>query len=209
MATKQVQLRKRTLIALLVGMMALGAAVGGGFLMTITGFGQRAHGGVVYTPPTTIDNTGATDVTDALNTWIAQETSDGTSGDPSAITLKGTYRVEYGLTVGNLAHTVAQPGLPTYTRNHVILDLSNATLLQTDATPWKVNGVVVQPRKRWGVPLLKFVGDTDVRVLGGQLTSTNTLGTYSSPQRGVGRCHDRQWRPGPRPRRPRHRTRLG
>jgi hypothetical protein len=136
--------------------------------------------GTTFVVPSSIDATGTRDVTDELNLWLATGTTDGAPGVPNRIVLKGTFRVEYGLTIGNSGPSTYRPNLPAYTRNHVLLDLTNATLVQRDATPYSsVNGVVTERRKRWGVPLIKILGGQDIEVLGGLLTSTNNLGVYS------------------------------
>ena len=169
------------MILLVACVFALGALVGGWVVVAFTDLGAHAHGGVVYTPPSRIDNTGRTDVSEPLNSWIATETADGTAEDPAVIDLDGTFRVEYGLTIGNFAHDVAHPGLPGYSRNHIVLDLTHATLLQTDPTPYRYGtGKVLDPRKRWGVPLLELVKSTGVEILGGHLTSTNEFGKYAA-----------------------------
>jgi hypothetical protein len=137
--------------------------------------------GTTYVFPSSIDATGTRDVTDELNLWLATGTADGAPGVPNRVVLNGTFRVEYGLTIGNSGPTSTDRTLPAYTRNHVVFDLTNATLVQRDATPYSsVNGVVTEPRKRWGVPLIKVLGGQDIEVLGGLLSSTNALGTYST-----------------------------
>jgi hypothetical protein len=140
-------------------------------------------GGRTYTVPSSIDATGKTDVSDALSIWIAEHTTDGTATAPNRIVLNGTYRVEYTLMLGNVStNRLFHPGLPKFTRNHVILDLTNATLVQKDATPFKrlAPKVLQEPRKRWGVPLISLMDNTNVVLRGGRLTSTNTAGTYSA-----------------------------
>ena len=137
--------------------------------------------GTTFVVPASIEATGTLDVSDALNDWLRTGTEDGTLSAPNRIVLRGTFRVEYGLTLGNTGPSSrAHPRLPAYTRNHVVLDLRDATLLQIDATAYqRSHGVITEPRKRWGVPLLKIIGATDVEVLGGSLRSTNAGGKYS------------------------------
>jgi hypothetical protein len=139
-------------------------------------------GGRTYTVPPSIDATGTTDVSDALTLWIAQQTADGTAAAPNRLVFNGTYRVEYTLMLANAnAKSVLHPGIPKFQRNHVIIDLTNATLVQKDATPFKRLGKkdLQEPRKRYGVPLITILNNTDVEIRGGRLTSTNTAGAYS------------------------------
>jgi hypothetical protein len=132
-------------------------------------------GGQTFVAPPTIDATGVTDVTDPLNRWLATDTSDGRPGAPNRIVLNGTYRVEYGLSLGSSGHDVANPLLAAYERDDVELDLTHATLLQTDSA-------VVSPRKRWGVPLVTVYRGDDVTVRGGNLVGSNWFGQYSRPR---------------------------
>jgi hypothetical protein len=136
--------------------------------------------GSSFVVPASIDATGATDVTDELNDWLANSTADGVSANPNRIVLDGIFRVEYGVTIGSTGTDVAHPDLAPYTRNHVVIDLTNATLLQLDPTPYSnVAGIVTEPRKRFGVPVIKIVGGQDITVLGGHLLSSNVQGAYS------------------------------
>jgi hypothetical protein len=144
--------------------------------------GASPAGGITYTVPGTIDATGTTDVSDALSAWIANHTTDGTADAPNRIVLNGTYRVEYTLMIGNPnGKSVLHPGLKQFQRKHVILDLTNATLVQKDATPFASLGKkqLQEPRKRYGVPLITLFEAVDVEVVGGRLTSTNAAGKYS------------------------------
>jgi hypothetical protein len=101
-------------------------------------------------------------------------------GAPSRIVLDGIFRVEYGLTIGSTGSDIAHPELRAYMRNHVVVDLSNATLLQVDPTPYSnVDGIVIEPRKRYGVPVIKIVGGQDITVIGGHLLNSNTQGVFS------------------------------
>lgn len=139
-------------------------------------------GNRTYTVPGSIDATGATDVSDALTLWIANHTADGLPGAPNRIVFNGTYRVEYTLMLGNVnAKSVLHPGIPAFRRNHVIIDLTNATLRQNDATPFKriAKKVLQERRKRYGVPLITLMDNVGVEIRGGRLTSTNTGGKYS------------------------------
>jgi hypothetical protein len=137
--------------------------------------------GTTFVVPSSIDATGTRDVTDELNLWLATGTADGAPGIPNRVVLNGTFRIEYGLTIGNSGPSIYRPNLPAYYRSHVVVDLTNATLVQRDATRYSsVNGVITEPRKRWGVPLITILGGQDIEVLGGLLTSTNNLGTYSA-----------------------------
>src|SRR4051812_11469145 len=65
------------------------------------GVASAPVGGLTYTVPASIDATGTTDVSDALNDWIANHTTDGTAEEPNRLVFDGTYRVEYGLMIGN------------------------------------------------------------------------------------------------------------
>ena len=184
--------RRGSFAALVLATLVVGALLGASMLATFTDDGQRAVGGVVYTPPASIDNTGQTDVTDALNQWIAADTADGTAGDPSVIQLNGTYRVEYGLMIGEQrpqCRTARLAGVRAQSRRARPHECDPAA---DRPTPYRVNGTVVQPRKRWGVPLITIAGETDVTVEGGDLLSTDTAGTYSSV-RALGRRQDQQW----------------
>ncbi len=146
-----------------------------------TGVAGASPTPTTYTAPATIDASGATDVSDALSWWIATQTASGVPGTPNRIVLNGTYRVEYGISIGSSGHDAAHPGLPPYARNDVIVDLTNATLVQTDPTPFSSrNGVVIEPRKRWGVPVISLYRTDGITVHGGHLLSSNTLGKYSS-----------------------------
>ena len=159
----------------------LGAALGGALLMATTDVGIRARAGTVFVVPTTIDNTGVTDVSDALSQWVETQTSDGTADSPNVIALDGVFRVEYGLAIGSFTNAPRDhPTLHAYQRHHMVFDLTRATFVQRDATAY--NGTVrppIEPRKRWGVPILRIDGGSDIHVHGGTLTSTNANGSYS------------------------------
>jgi hypothetical protein len=147
------------------------------------GAAEPPGGGRTFVAPPSIDATGATDVSDALNAWIAHGTADGAPGAPNRIVLRGTYRVEYGLSVGSSGNDRAHPGLPEYSRNHVVLDLTGAVLRQTDPTPFSAAPgleAVIEPRKRFGVSLLTLVGGSGVTVRGGTLLGSNRFGRYSA-----------------------------
>ncbi len=168
---------KRLAIVLTVFAAALGPSVP----TTLAAAAVAEPGATTYVAPDTIDHSGATDATDALNAWIATGTDDGVPGRPNRIVLNGTYRIEYGLSLGSSGRDTAHPGLPSYTRDHVIVDLTNATLLQTDSTPYSVvNGTVIEPRKRWGIPILSVYRSEGVTVLGGRLFGANRFGRYSA-----------------------------
>jgi hypothetical protein len=135
----------------------------------------------VLEPPTSIDTSGDTDVSDALSSWIATSVPDGTAEAPTIVRLAGTFRVEYGIDIGSPGTDIAHPGLPASEKRHVEFDLTHAVLQQRDPTPFSnVNGVIVEPRKRWGVPIIKVVGGEDIRIVGGTLVSTNGNGVYSA-----------------------------
>jgi hypothetical protein len=141
--------------------------------------------GTTFVVPSSIDATGTFDVTDQLNRWIATQTSDGTADARNRIVFNGMFRVEYGLKIGTVNPSISWPYFPPYTRNHVVIDLTNATLVQRDPTPYSTvkrpgqKRVTTEFRKRWGVSLIKIMGGQDIEVLGGLLQSTNAVGTYS------------------------------
>jgi hypothetical protein len=146
------------------------------------GAADPSEGGRTFVAPASIDPTGATEVSDALNAWIAHGTADGTPGAPNRIVLRGTYRVDYGLSLGSSGRDRAHPDLPAYTRNHVVLDLTGAVLRQSDPTPFSVVPgleTVIEPRKRFGVSLLTLAGGSGVTVRGGTLLGSNRFGRYS------------------------------
>lgn len=181
MSPRTLTITRRTAAIGVATAVTLGAVIGGFTVMATTDAGIRATAGSVFTPPSSIDSTGTTDVSDALSQWIENSTSDGSATTPSIIRLDGTYRVEYGLSIGSATNSNrSHPGLHAYQRHHVVLDLTHATLVQYDATAYD-NSVspTVEPRKRWGVPIIKVVGGSDIRILGGTLLSSNVAGTYS------------------------------
>lgn len=138
------------------------------------------HASAILEPPTSIDTSGDTDVSDSLSRWIATSVPDGTADAPTIVRLAGTFRVEYGLDIGSPGTDIAHPGLPASEKRHVEFDLTHAVLQQRDPTPFSnTNGVIVEPRKRWGVPIIKIVGGEDIRIVGGTLVSTNGNGVYS------------------------------
>ncbi len=170
--------RRAGLVIALAAALLAGSTVSG---IVRHAIGAPAATGTVFTPPAGIDRTGTTDVSDALSNWIGTSTSDGTAATPNVIDLDGIFRVEYGLAIGNIsAHDISHPGLTVFARSHIILDLTDATLVQKDPTPFSnVNKVIIEPRKRYGAPVIKIVGGNDIRIIGGNLVSTNTLGHYS------------------------------
>lgn len=172
---------KRLLIVLAVIAVTLGPLPSVLFPSLRTGGAGASPAPTTYTVPATIDATGTTDVTDALNTWLATNTADGVPGAPNRIVFNGTYRVEYGLSIGSQGHDAAQPGLAKYSRNDVIVDLTNATLVQKDSTPYSVvNKVVTEKRKKFGVPIVTVAPSQRVTVLGGHLLGANQFGRYSA-----------------------------
>jgi hypothetical protein len=139
-------------------------------------------GGQTFVVPPSIDATGVTDVSDQLNDWLARETTDGRPLTPNRIVLRGIFRVEYGLTLGSSGRDPLHPGVDWYTRNYVELDLTQAALIQTDATPYSVAPElerVTEPRRRWGAPLLTVYRGEGVKVRGGALLGSNRFGRYS------------------------------
>lgn len=172
---------QRRTTMLVVYLVAFGLAGLGGLLAMQTPTAGRAS--TIYEPPTSIDTSGDTDVSDSLSRWIATSVPDGTADAPTIVRLAGTFRVEYGIDIGSPGTDIAHPGLPASEKRHVVFDLTHAVLQQRDATPFSnANGVVVEPRKRWGVPIIKVVGGEDIQIVGGTLVSTNGNGVYSVPR---------------------------
>src|SRR5213595_3374024 len=86
--------------------------------------------------PDTIDNTGLSDVADALSRWIATDGPKLVAGDVLAPV--GTFRVDYGVQVGARTYT-----LPA----GLTLDLSGATFIQPD--PFIQPGVLGETAGSW------------------------------------------------------------
>jgi hypothetical protein len=132
-----------------------------------------------------LDPTGATDVSDGLNFWFVRGLTSGaipagSAGHPTTVRFPANarYRVEYGLTLGGSGSDRAHPGVPKHRVSHLVIDLNGGTLFQHDNTAFKGGKPPVQPRRRWGVQLLKlrFVDDVTVRngtIAGNHATATD------------------------------------
>lgn len=171
--------RRRSLLIFVL----VATVLGGGLVARIEARGH-VHAETVLEPPATIDTSGATDVSDALSTWIATGVPNGTADSPTTVRLAGTFRVEYGIDIGSRRSDIAHPTVPASVKRHITFDLTRATLVQRDRTPFSVTGtgptrVIVEPRKRWGVPIIRLDGGEDIRIIGGTLISSNGNGTYS------------------------------
>lgn len=92
--------------------------------------------GTYYDVPAGIDNTGATDVTSALQTWI-DGVPDGTSGAPSILRFNGgVYKINTGLTFID--------------RNNLTIESSSPTLGGNTELRWGVTMTFVDPD--WTAP---------------------------------------------------------
>ena len=128
----------------------------------------------------TLDPTGRTDVSDALNLWLGRGLTDGTipagtQGAPTVVQFPAgaQYRVEYGLQLGSTGVSRAHPDVPRYRARHLVLDLNGGRLFQTSTAVFQAGKPVVEPRKRWGVQLLKIRLGTDVTVRNGTIEGSH------------------------------------
>jgi hypothetical protein len=142
--------------------------------------------GGVYTVPASIDPTGRTEVSDALQTWLA---SIPTATPSAPITVRfqpdATYWVDYTLILRKRAGATGGivgnmwRALPAFDLSNATIDLNGATVTQRTTTPWRWGGgEVLDARKRWGDPMVFTAGATDVRITNGTLAGSQTGGRY-------------------------------
>ena len=140
----------------------------------------------VYTVPASIDPTGGTEVSDALQQWLASIPA-ASAAKPITVRFQpnATYWVDYGLILQRKATGIGGivaamwKSVPAFNLSNVTLDLNGATLQQRTTTPWRYgSGDVLDARKRWGNPMIFTAGATNVRITNGTLVGSQTGGRY-------------------------------
>ena len=140
----------------------------------------------VYTVPASIDPTGRTEVSDALQQWIASIPA-ASAANPITVRFQpnATYWSDYGLILQRKATGIGGivasmwKSIPAFNLSNVTLDLNGATIVQRTTTPWRYgNGAVLDTRKRWGNPMIFTAGATNVRITNGTLVGSQTGGRY-------------------------------
>jgi len=140
----------------------------------------------VYTVPTSIDATGRVEVSTALQQWIASIPA-ATAAAPITVRFQpnGVYWADYGLILQRKATGIGGivaamwKDIPAFNLSNVTIDLNGATITQRTTTPWRYgNGAVLDPRKRWGNPMIFTAGATNVRITNGTLVGSQTGGRY-------------------------------
>jgi hypothetical protein len=141
--------------------------------------------GPVYDVPSSIDATGATEVSGALMQWLSRLPR-AAAATPATVRFApgGTYWVDYSIVLQKRKGQGGIPGvmwrtIAPFSLSHVHLDLNGATLEQRSRTPWKAGGRVQDPRRRWGNPILFTAGATDVEISGGTLVGSNPAPRYN------------------------------
>lgn len=142
--------------------------------------------GGVYTVPASIDPTGRTEVSDALQQWLASIPA-ASAAKPITVRFQpnATYWLDYGLVLQRKATGIGGivaamwKSVPAFNLSNTTLDLNGATLVQRTTTPWRYgNGAVLDARKRWGDPMIFTAGATNVRITNGTLVGSQTGGRY-------------------------------
>ncbi len=141
----------------------------------------------VFTVPSSIDSTGATEVSTALQEWVASIPAASTAKPMTIRFAKaGTYWSDYTLLLRKRAGNVTGGivgnmwrSLPSFDTSNVTLDLNGSTIVQRTVQPWRWgSGVVLDARKRWGNPMIFTSGATNVRITNGFLVGSATGGRY-------------------------------
>lgn len=139
---------------------------------------------VVHDVPLSIDSTGATEVSAALMAWLAALPA-ASALAPAMIRFAkgGTYWVDYTILLRNDGGTggiegAMWPDVPAFDRSYTRLELNGATLEQRTKVPYKKGTTVLDPRKRWGDPILVTGGAHDVELANGTLRGPNPSANY-------------------------------
>lgn len=155
-----------------------------------------AQAGTTFDVPPTIDASGTTEVSTQLMHWLATVPA-GAAGDPNTIRFApgGTYWSDYTLLLRNQGsgsiggvmwsdnRNPSNPiNIPDFALNHVRIDLNGATIIQRTIVPYKSGATVLDPRKRWGDPILSTQGATDVEIFGGTIQGSHPTGGYDAPR---------------------------
>lgn len=141
----------------------------------------------VFTVPSSIDSTGATEVSTALQEWVASIPA-ASAAKPMTIRFAkaGTYWSDYTLLLrkrsGNVTGGIVGNmwrSLPSFDASNVTLDLNGSTIVQRTVQPWRWgSGEELDARKRWGNPMIFTSGATNVRITNGFLVGSATGGRY-------------------------------
>ena len=141
----------------------------------------------VFTVPSSIDSTGATEVSTALQEWIASIPA-ASAAKPMTIQFakNATYWSDYTLLLrkrtGNVTGGIVGNmwrSLPAFDASNVTLDLNGSSIVQRTLQPWRWgSGEVLDPRKRWGDPMIFTSGATNVRITNGFLVGSATGNRY-------------------------------
>ncbi|CAB4956661.1 unannotated protein [freshwater metagenome] len=141
----------------------------------------------VFTVPSSIDATGATEVSTALQEWFSS-IPPASAAEPMTIRFanSGTYWSDYTLLLrkrtGNVTGGISGNmwrHLPSFDASNVTLDLNGSTIVQRKAQPWRWGGgEVLDPRKRWGNPMIFTAGATNVRITNGFLVGSQKGDRY-------------------------------
>lgn len=141
----------------------------------------------VFTVPSSIDSTGATEVSTSLQEWVASIPA-ASAAKPMTIRFakSGTYWSDYTLLLrkrdGNVTGGIVGNmwrSLPAFDASNVTLDLNGSTIVQRTLQPWRWgSGEVLDARKRWGNPMIFTSGATNVRITNGFLVGSATGGRY-------------------------------
>ncbi len=141
----------------------------------------------VFTVPSSIDATGVTEVSTALQEWVASIPA-ASVAKPMTIRFAkaGTYWSDYTLLLrkrsGNVTGGIVGNmwrGLPSFDASNVTIDLNGSTIVQRTVQPWRWGGgEVLDARKRWGNPMIFTGGATNVRITNGFLVGSQKGGRY-------------------------------
>jgi hypothetical protein len=189
---------------IIVGAALLGALVlGSGFLAPTAAGAAGAtcpiavptigHGlsptatGTVYVVPATIDATGTREVSSELQTWLVNTVRSGTPDRPSLIRFQpgGRYWVDYTIILRRQAGGIPKvmwPDLPKFSIDNIRIDLNGATLEQRTTRPYRLGTTVLDPRKRYGDPILMTGGAAGVEITNGTITGPNNVATFHPRQ---------------------------
>lgn len=123
---------------------------------------------MIHLVPDSIAYDGSRDVTDELNLWIA-ETALADKNPTIIFKSYGTYLCQYGLAIGSKGKDVLHPDLPDYSYESMHIMGNDATIIQNDNGNYRVKKAdgtyqILDPRKRWGLRLMKCVGGSNLVV---------------------------------------------
>lgn len=161
------------------------ASAADGSCATATNFARPTSLGSVYEVPASIDATGETDVSGALQDFLVTTVQSGTPEAPSVVRFApgGTYRSDYSLVLGKRSSGgvsgVTWPALTPFTLHDIIIDLNGSSLVQRSSALTDTTGVA-DPRKRWGVPIIFTGGASGIEITNGTLWGANSNSVYSA-----------------------------